>query len=106
MTAAERTILERFKGLVSERVALYKLVLFGSRARGDADPDSDLDLLVVVGGAADQTTRDWISNCAWEAGFDSGIVIVPVVYGRAEWDRGPERHSLLVQAVERDGVPV
>lgn len=106
MTAAERTILERFKGLVSERVAPHKLVLFGSRARGDADPDSDLDVIVVVEGHADQTNRDWISDCAWEAGFDSGIVIVPLVYGRAEWEQGPERHSLLVQAVEREGVPV
>ena len=97
MNAAERAILERFKVLVAERVALHKLVVFGSRARGDADLDSDLDLLVLVEGPAGQTTRDWISDCAWEAGFDSGIVIVPVVYGRAEWERGPERYSLLVR---------
>mgnify|MGYP001592023267 CR=1 FL=1 len=48
MTAAERTILERFKGLVSERVALYKLVLFGSRARGDADPSLSWTFLLLL----------------------------------------------------------
>ena len=27
---------------------LVKVILFGSRARGDADPDSDIDVLVVL----------------------------------------------------------
>jgi len=106
MNAVERTILERFKTLVSERVALHKLILFGSRARGDADPDSDLDVAVIVTGPTDERGRDWISRAAWEAGFHSGIVIVPIVYSRTEWETGPERYSLLVQAVEREGVPV
>jgi len=32
---------------------LERLVLFGSRARGDADPDSDIDVLVVLKGEVD-----------------------------------------------------
>lgn len=31
-----------------------RIILFGSRARGDADPDSDTDLLVVVRTAGDR----------------------------------------------------
>ena len=48
MTSEGRTILGRFKSLVSRRLALHRVVLFGSRARGDAAPDSDADLLVVM----------------------------------------------------------
>ena len=33
---------------VVEEVSPLRVVLFGSRARGTADPDSDVDLLVVV----------------------------------------------------------
>ena len=106
MTAVEQSMLHRFKALLLERVALHKLILFGSRARGDAEPDSDLDVIVSVNGPADRDVRERISACAWEAGFGSGIVVVPVVYTREEWEEGPERSSLLAQAVEREGIPV
>ena len=32
------------------RDRLVRLVLFGSQARGDADPDSDIDVLIVLDG--------------------------------------------------------
>ena len=39
----------RFETLYGER--LVRLVLFGSQARGDAEPGSDIDVLVVLKGA-------------------------------------------------------
>ena len=34
-------------------VRLFKLVLFGSQARGDSDPSSDIDLMIVLQGPVD-----------------------------------------------------
>ena len=44
----EREILKRFKAKVEKILGdrLDRVVLFGSRSRGDADPESDFDLLV------------------------------------------------------------
>jgi predicted nucleotidyltransferase len=106
MSALEKRVLARLKKLLLRRVSLHKLVLFGSRARGDADPDSDMDVLVVLEGTADEAISDYVSECAWEAGYKQGIVIVPIVFTRDEWENGPERHSLLALAVEAEGVPV
>ena len=106
MNAVEKEVLDRFKALLLERVRLYKLILFGSRARGDADPYSDMDLVVILNDPPDEKARNDVIDCAWEAGFEHGIVVVPVVFSRDEWENGPERHSLLVQAVETEGVPV
>jgi len=106
MNDVEKRILNRLKRLLQQRVALHRLVLFGSRARGDAEPDSDMDVLVVLDGDADDAARDCVSDCAWEAAYRDGIVVVPVVFGRDEWEKGPERSSLLAQAVELEGVPV
>ena len=103
MDHLEKQILATFANLVRRKVSLRSIVLFGSRARGDAEPDSDMDVLVVVD---DLTEKDenYISECAWEAGFSSGIVVVPVVFSRAEWENGPERYSLLAEAVKFEGV--
>ncbi len=104
MNIVEKTIIEKFQALLLSRVKLHKLILFGSRARGDADPDSDMDMVVILEDPANAEDREYISDCAWEAGFQHGIIVVPVVFTRSEWETGPERYSLLAQAVESEGV--
>jgi uncharacterized protein len=100
----ERKVLTIFKSLLYKKINLYKLILFGSRSRGDADLDSDMDLMVIVEGNLSEEIREIISDCAWEAGFPDGIVIVPVIFSRHEWESSPQQYSLVVQAAERDGV--
>lgn len=106
MTPEDKAIVERFKAMVSARVSVRQVVLFGSRARGDAEPEADMDVLVVLDEAADEAARDYVSDCAWEVGFQAGIVLVPIVFSRREWEEGPERHSLLAQSVRAEGVPL
>ena len=102
----EKTVLDKFKTLLLKQVSLDKLILFGSRARGDAGRYSDIDVVVVLKDDADEQDFDYVSDCAWEAGFEYGIVIVPIVFTKNEWENGPERYSLLAQAVEKEGVPI
>ena len=104
MTDAEKTILARFKRGVSRRLSLNRIVLFGSRARGDADQFSDMDVLVILNEPANRAAREYVSQVAWEAGFEQGIMVVPVTVSRTEWEDGPERSSLLAIAVNADGV--
>ena len=102
----DREIAENLKRLMVERgVEVYEVILFGSRARGDADPDSDMDVLVIVE-RLDSAIGKLITRCAWEVGFESGIVIMPVAMTREEAEHGPERSSLLMIAVREDGVRI
>jgi predicted nucleotidyltransferase len=106
MNPTDRAILEKFKSLLTERVRLHRMFLFGSRARGEGDRYSDMDVLVVLAGPCDQKTRNAVSDCAWEAGFEYGVVVVPVVFTQDEFEKGPERHSLLLRAVESEGISI
>jgi predicted nucleotidyltransferase len=103
MSPAEREILEGFRAALQEKLRLHSLALFGSRARGDAGEDSDMDVLVVVP-IRSKEIEDYISDCAWEVAAPQGIVLVPVVFSREEWEDGPERSSLLAQSVRQEGI--
>ena len=80
------------------------MILFGSRARGDAGIYSDMDVVVSLDDASNEQDFDYVSDCAWEAGFEHGIVVVPVIFTRKEWEDSPERYSLLAKAVEKEGI--
>src|SRR5262245_37125831 len=103
---SDRALIERFKNLLIEHgVPLSKTIVFGSRARGDAEPDSDLDVLVL----AEHLTppmRKIISHCAWEGGFDAEILIQTLVMTREQAEQGLEQSSLLMLAIKEEGVPV
>lgn len=106
MNVIEKKVLDRFKLLLLKRINLYKLILFGSRARGDAELYSDMDVVVILDNTADEQDFDYVSDCAWEAGFEDGIVIVPVIFTRDKWENSPEQYSLLAQAVKDEGVQI
>jgi predicted nucleotidyltransferase len=106
MDAKDRDILNKLKNLLKERVKLHQVILFGSRARGDAEPDSDMDVLVILDEPRTREVRKVVSDCAWEAGFDAGVVVAPVAVSRDHWENGPERSSLLAMAVREEGAPI
>ena len=103
MLEKELKIVEKFKQLVSQRVKVHEVRVFGSRARGDATVDSDLDVLVVVD-QLDHATEKYISDCAWEAGFPEDIVIMPVAITLDTLKNSPLRESVFIRAVYREGV--
>ena len=65
-----------------------------------------MDVVVILEDTVNDEGREFVSDCAWEAGFQYGIVLVPVVFTRREWEVGPERYSLLAQAVKSEVVPL
>ena len=106
MNDTDKIVLEKFRSLLLERVRVNRIILFGSRARGDAEPDSDMDVLVILDEQRTPEVREAVSDCAWEAGFDAGVVVASVVFTREEWEEGPEYYSPLAEAVRSEGVPL
>ncbi len=82
---------------------MHEVQVFGSRARGDATENSDLDVLVVVD-QLDHATEKYISDCAWEAGFPADIVIMPVAITLDTLKNSPLRESVFIRTVYREGI--
>jgi predicted nucleotidyltransferase len=78
-------------------IRLRRVLLFGSWARGDAHPESDIDLLVVL----DRVDSPWVElrrmdDILWRHSYENEVVIsvVPV----AERDLDDPMHPLLIRA--------
>jgi predicted nucleotidyltransferase len=84
---------------------LLNFVVYGSRARGDFSPDSDMDVYLEVPEITPELRRN-ISELAWEVGFENGIVITTFVVTELDLAEGPTGANPLVKAVEEDGIPV
>lgn len=86
---------------VRERVA--KVVLFGSRARGDNRPWSDYDVLLLVD-KRDQTLKDRIYDSVVEIQADLGCDLSLKIIPEAQWERQRALGSRFVANVTREGI--
>lgn len=83
------------------------VVLFGSAARGDDSPQSDLDVLVVTPSeAVRQAVADGCGAFAEELRADFGVDLRPLVMSLGEVRRRWRRRQLPLPDVVRDGVPI
>lgn len=98
-------IIENFKQLVSQKVSVLEMRVFGSRARGNATGESDLDVLVIVD-RLDRAIEKYISECAWEVGFREDVVVMPVVVSIDAVKNSPLSESVFIKNVYREGVAV
>jgi predicted nucleotidyltransferase len=103
-TFSDIEILRRCKSAVREVVEDAEVVLYGSRARGDAQPDSDYDIVVITEEDASLALEDQVRRRIYPLELETGTVITLMLYGQEEWDSPLRRATPFRKAVEREGV--
>ncbi|HMR68459.1 MAG TPA: nucleotidyltransferase domain-containing protein [Anaerolineae bacterium] len=82
---------------------LVTVILFGSRARGEAAPDSDMDLLVVLTEVGSETQRR-VSDLAVEIWLDHGVFLTTLVWSQAHWRQAAQLPTSLYRNIDREGI--
>jgi predicted nucleotidyltransferase len=95
---------DRLAQVVRRLIEAYqpeRIYLFGSRARGDAGPESDYDLLLVVPDDAPPQRRG--SDLAYRALRGTGIGADVIIWTRSRFDRRKHVVCSLPATVLREG---
>ena len=80
-----------------------KIVLFGSRARGNAKKDSDWDLLILIDRLNIRESEDLFRDKIYDLELETGEIISMFVYNNKDWT---SRHKItpLFKSIKKEGV--
>ena len=87
MRQVTEELIQKMVNIIVNEADPEKVVLFGSRARGDAGPDSDVDFIVVESEPFDENrSRHAEAMRLWRALSGLGVSKDILVYSNDEWE--------------------
>lgn len=99
LTMLDQATLDDVVGRIVEVAEPERIILFGSAARGEADPDSDIDLLVIKDGA------DALELMAriYRRLRGVGAAVDAIVVSPEDVERYKDSHALVIKPALREG---
>lgn len=109
MVVQDRALIEEFKlRLPSDIVPhIRQMIMYGSRARGDAGPDSDLDLIALVdenSPVLEQRLDEIAYNLMWDHDFKP--IVSLKVFTEERFRNAVAKGYSFYRTVEREGIAV
>lgn len=106
MTTKESNIIQLISSRIKSKDPKAEIILFGSRARGEAKEDSDWDVLILI----DQVKQSRLIEKKYrdemfELELEIGQPISTFIYSKNDWNT---KHSVtpLYKNIQKDGVKI
>jgi uncharacterized protein len=101
----EEQAISELKKALMRKYGLVDFRVFGSKARGDADPDSDIDVMIEL---EDYTPEieSAIDDLIFDINLSHDCFISTVMFSRKELEEGPLSESPLYKVISREGIRI
>lgn len=96
--------LQQCKRTITDVVEDAEVILFGSRARGDAKKDSDYDIIVIVNCPVDIALEEKIISNMFPLELETGNLFTLIVFSKNQWSSPLYKAMPFRKNVEREGV--
>jgi len=107
LSTEEKSVLKKFKTCLEQTLGsqLIELKLFGSKARDDDQPDSDMDVLVIVA-TDDWHIRDKVYDVATDVLLQMDVCISPKVINKNRFDQLRREGTSFIHNVSKDAITI
>jgi uncharacterized protein len=92
--------------MLKSEFSVSKVILFGSKARGDHDEHSDIDLLVVASKLLHWKEEKAIIGALFDIGMEYNVIFSPLFTSVDEWENGMFTEFPVYQEILQDGAVV
>ncbi len=106
LSSKESQALNEIKQKVNKRFSIEDYILYGSAARGEADEESDLDLLIVTSDALTRFKRHEITDIVFDVNLKYDSNFSTLVVDQETWETGIISVLPLRNEILRDGIRV
>ena len=100
----EETAIREASQILKERFPVKEVILFGSKARGDSDQESDIDLLLLTAKPLHWKERHAIVDALFEVEMRHDVVISIIVNTLHDWNEGICTVLPIHEEINREGV--
>ena len=100
----ERRAIEAASSLLRARFPVKQVVLFGSKARGESEQESDIDLLVLTTRPLAWREQCLIIDALYPLQLEHGVLFSPLIVAADDWTAGLYQVLPIRREIDRDGV--
>lgn len=104
MTENEKLAIKEFTNNLHQMHPNYieKIILFGSKARGDDKEGSDTDILVIIKNASIEL-KNTITDMAYDIILKYGVNIETIIFNSEEWSKFTKNPTSFAYCVLNEG---
>lgn len=100
----EKKALHELRRRLLQRFPDSEIILYGSKARGDYDTESDIDLLILVESTVTSKLEEEITHITYDIELKYDVVFGKIVENKDFWN-SPLAHAMpLHRNIDREGV--